>query len=259
MNAQDFGNGSPRTAQPKSSARMVGKLGLGGAVLAAVAVARPGQASTISVANYNFASPTLSAGNYTSSITDWTGLQGNSGVQNFQGGTSQFSSTTLAAYNTANGGYQAAYVIAGGSTSPGAIAQDVTTTDGSSWQPNTTYTLTLLMGQRLDEPASIGSMALVSGTLSGSTISNPVVEAANNNLTSTSGNFTSYSIEFTTGVAAPTGDLIIDLGNLTSTGTANQVEFGDVQLTANPVPEPAALSLLAIGGLGLLLKRRRMA
>ena len=140
------------------------------------------------------------------------------------------------------------------------VFQDITTTDGAAWQPNTTYTFSVYMGHRLDQAGnSQGEMELVSGTPSGTTINNAVIEASNLDLTATMGDLQQYTISFSTGPTAPANDMIINLLGANAYDNTNQVDFTDVTLSASPVPEASVLALLAVAGIVPLLGRRRRA
>jgi hypothetical protein len=228
---------------------------VGVTILGASALA---QATPITVANYNFASPTHGPNGYADNITSWVNISnGGSGSQNVAGQTEEFYQTTLnnwPAPNAADGGDYMAWI-----NGQQNIFQDVTTTDGATWQPNTTYTLSLYMGHRLDQTGnSQGEMELVSGTPSGTTIINGVVEASNLDLTATEGDLQQYTISFTTGTTVPASDMIINLlGANPFTNNADQVDFTDVTLNTSAVPEPSSLTLVGWAAAGLWLVGRK--
>jgi hypothetical protein len=129
---------------------------------------------------------------------------------------------------------------------------------------NTTYTLTVSEGNRG------GGFAQTSGF----TIALAFGSAANSSLTSPSswgsslhtdfagspavGTYADFTTSFSTGAADPSigQSLFILLGSDTFAGN-NPIDFDNVRLDASPVPEPAVLSLASIGGLAVLLMRRR--
>ncbi len=204
------------------------------------------QATQINVANYNFADTSASAPN---TIASWIVSSNTSaGLQNI--GTPEWNSTTLASWPTTPSG-QSAWI-----NDAGSIFQDATTTDSAVWQPNSTYTFSVYYGVRTDYVGAIGGMSLIAGTVSGTDISSSaVVEASNNNLEPAAGTLGQYTISFTTGSTAPTGDVILELSEV----TGYQGNFDNVQLNAPAVPEPASLGLFAVGGLALALIGRKRA
>jgi hypothetical protein len=64
--------------------------------------------------------------------------------------------------------------------------------------------------------------------------------------------FTAFSLNFT----APSASTTVEFLNNSPSGD-NTVDVSNVSL--NPVPEPATLGLVALGGMGLLLLKRRKA
>lgn len=108
---------------------------------------------------------------------------------------------------------------------------------------NTTYTLTVYVGNRLDKLTTDYSFGLATG---------PLVDATwSNNGLITPGTFQAETISFTTG-SNVSGDLSIFLAD-----AGPQADFGNVSLNAVSTPEPSSLLMLGIGLLGLLFLGKR--
>jgi hypothetical protein len=116
----------------------------------------------------------------------------------------------------------------------GTISQDL----GVALLPNTTYTLSVFVGDRADgfnlnDPWSI-MLGDGSASCTASGIGSNIPE----------GYFADETCSFTTGSSVPSGDLIVSLSG------KGQADFDDVTVTA---PEPTSLALEALGLLALAL------
>lgn len=136
--------------------------------------------------------------------------------------------------------------------------RDILQVLGETLEANTTYTLTVAIGDRA--PIPIYTTASTPGTPEvnlgyGSTGGENILLTleASNQPAQVDGGWVEWSGTFTTG-AAPAGvgqALRIELTNGTNVGW-----FDNVRLDASPVPEPGSLALLGLGGLALLRRRR---
>ena len=117
---------------------------------------------------------------------------------------------------------------------------------GVSLLANTTYTLSVDVGHRLDGLVSNYALSLFAG----GTVLNSL--AGSNGLIPI-GTFADESFSFTSGASVPSGSLSIILGS-----AGPQTDFDNVRLVATPVPEPGSLALLAAGlGFAFFVFRRR--
>lgn len=136
--------------------------------------------------------------------------------------------------------------------------RDILQVLGETLQANTTYTLTVAIGDRAPV-AGINPAAGAPGTPEvnlgyGSTGGDNILLTleANTQPVQVDGGWVEWSGTFTTG-ATPVGEgqvLRIELTNGTNVGW-----FDNVRLDASPVPEPGSLALLGLGGLALLRRR----
>jgi hypothetical protein len=114
----------------------------------------------------------------------------------------------------------------------GTITQDL----GFAPLPNTTYTLTVYVGQRADFPLIAYAVELIVGTTS---------VASDTTLRPAAGSFALDTVTYSSGSSPSAGDLIIRL----SASGGGQADFAQVALTATSVgPVTKILPQLAFGG-----------
>lgn len=227
--------GSPVTLRNLQSEdwRMLSKSAVIGCVLALVSLigASSAKADSVTIQNADFSqlsSALVSCGtgcmDNNGPIPGWV-YSGNGGEGSFQPGSTYYTSlppgeTTVAYING------------------GKLTQDV-----GALLSNTTYTLTVYVGNRLDNLTTDYSFGLATG---------PLVDATwSNNGLITPGTFQAETISFTTG-SNVSGDLSIFLAD-----AGPQADFGNVSLNAVSTPEPSSLLMLGIGLLGLLFLGKR--
>jgi hypothetical protein len=207
------------------------------AILALSFIAAPAHADTIAITDPSFESPlvppiTGCGGTcaFTASIPGWMISPGGIAGQ-FQPGSSAFFTVPLPDGNTV--------AYSNGST----ISQTLSAT----LAPNTTYTLSVDVGRRVDASLTNFEIDLLAGgnIFAFQTFSNGF----------TPGTFALESLSFTTGANVLPGQ---QLGIAFSNPFPVQLNYDNVQLSASPVPEPGSLALLATGlGLFVLVLRRR--
>jgi hypothetical protein len=119
---------------------------------------------------------------------------------------------------------------------------------------NTTYTLTIAVGQRLDRvngSAQIGLLDAASGATN--VWATGTILASTTGVSSVAGSFQDFTVTFTTG-STVSGDLYVG-ARYTGDGKI-QASIDNVRLDATAVPEPSTYAML-VGGLGMLLSFQR--
>ena len=111
---------------------------------------------------------------------------------------------------------------------------------------NTTYDISFVAGNRSNNPNANGRVTVADNTTTyyDSTSSNWGTAA-----------FQSIVDQFSTG-AGFDGNVVITLMNTSPPGD-NTVNYSNIVVDAVPIPEPATTALLGLGGIALLLRRRK--
>ena len=125
----------------------------------------------------------------------------------------------------------------GPSDPTGGIYQDL-----GPLQANTTYTLTVAIGRRMDfpnPPGTLGSPGIIS--LINGTNQNGIVLATTNGIPTAADSWQDYSVTFISGPAV-SGDLIVDLS--VAGASTYQANFDNVRLTKTPAPAVIPPTLL---------------
>ncbi len=228
----------------------------------ALALASSAQAASVAITNHSFETPAIGSDNTFSlaatkpsgTFNGWSYvIQTGGGFQDFgieNPGSGQYTNAAGSSTPLGADGTNIAWLnqsINGGTVH---IFQDV-----GSLQANTTYTLTVALGQRLDRTNGSTAISLYNGT-SGTT--DPTLLATLDSTTGVSavaGSFQDFVVTFTTGSSV--SDNLFVGASYTGDGTI-QASLDNFRLDATVVPEPGAvvISLASIGGL-LLVRRRR--
>jgi len=129
-------------------------------------------------------------------------------------------------------------------TNGGSISQTLT---GISLLANSTYTLAVDVGRRLDVFPANYSISLYDG-------STVLCTTGGSNGSIAAGSFIDATLTCTTGASVPSGFLGIVL-----TGDGRQIDFDNVRLDVVSTPEPSVLVLMlaTLGVVGLLFVRSR--
>jgi len=228
------------------------------AAVAASALCLPANATPIAIANNSFETPSTGGFQDNSGIVAGTALPNMSNSWYYLGGFSAGGSPVGVENTAGNGGQtggdgtQNGYVNVGaalGSANLGLI------------QANTTYNLTVGVTGRFNgfnstAGATIALASVVSGTPGDTGLASPANWLASNaipfaTLSAAGGVFNDYQASFSTGASggAIGQELVAVLMSENNAGANNPIDFDNVRLEAVPVPEPASMLLLAVGGL----------
>ena len=220
-------------------------VGISGLVLAALILASSSAlATSLTVQNFSFEGPVLADGANQPNPPGWT--LNNAGNE-YNPTSSQFATAAGNGTPTGADGIQVASSNGGQGT---ALLQALAGDDGilgngddPLFAPNTTYTLTVAVGQRLDLPFTGYALELV--LLDGTVIATEVSA-----ITPAPGTFVDRTISVDSNTVAP-----IHYGqqiriNLTTAGFY-EVNFDNVRVSAVTVPEPSSVVLAVLGFIGI--------
>ena len=268
MNAVNSRNGSAGMARPNSTARMVGKMGLGALALGAALAATGSPAAQASMITGSFSSPPASAKSSSTPIDISTGTAAwvyygyngtatdmNTDTPNSAGFTALASNVSISdssgyIYQTFTGASPAASVHFD-YVNPGSAHYFSFTTKLIAASETLNLYLTSY-DSKSDVTATLGS----GGSFTDSGVVLPYSPA---NDTDGTGKGHGYGV-LTLNINGSIGDTLTfkDTVDITGVSTTSGANVG-IQSADVVVPEPATLGLLAAGGFGLLLlgKRRR--
>ena len=246
------------TFRTKSLSQAV--LGIAGLLISLSAA--PLRADTISITNSDFNLPTLANGAFkdasNTTLQGWT-FAGNGGYFNPIGNTTAYPDDNLASFATTHGD--------GMAYSNSAV---ISQTLAATILANTSYTLTLMVGDRGDKfgnspTLSYGLYDAANGTILGGVTGQSEISAFGSSAT---GTFITVTATFNSSTL-PAGVNIGDALAIKMSASSEQYDFDNVQLTTSPtaqqnaatVPLPSAayagLSLLGIFGAARLWRDRR--
>lgn len=223
-----------------------------------IALATSANAASVLITNHSFETPTLAADTNSGLAAKPGGVFNGWGYFMSTGSSFQdfgIENPNGAAYTGANGsgtpsgadGVNVTFLnqgIGGGVIN---IFQDVGTL-----LPNTQYTLTVAIGQRLDRVNGSATIGLINAAFGeGNAWANGTLLNSTLAVSSVSGSFQDFTTTFTTG-ATVSGNLYVG-AQYVGDGTI-QASVDNFRLDA--IPEPTAAALLAFGALGALRRRR---
>lgn len=220
--------------------------------LLAISLAMTGvaQAASVTIVNPGFEAAGLAAGGWSDNApTGWSDPQGNDNT-NFIEVISGFAS-------------EGTHHLGFDGNEFGMVYQDL----GVAWAPNTTYTLTVGVGNRSGTGAGTGRFGL-------GTSLDPVAPATNlggngpyflhspsvffadldtSTVAPTGGTFADAIFTYTTGAVAPAGNVRISVQEISGT----RIHIDNFRLDATPVPEPTVAGTAFLAAFGLTMLRRR--
>ena len=209
-------------------------------------------AASIAVPNFSFEADALADGASTLTISSWTITQSSgstTGVFNPQN--AQYPGSSGSGNLPATGqGQQVAVLNSGGNNGP-----TLTTAPLTTILANTTYTLTVAFGIRLDFPPPTfgsGHSAYLQMLANGANIT----DFGFSTDTLPAGSFTDHTVSFTTGSSGPLIGQSLTAAIAYVSDAGGYVDADNVRLDASSVPEPTTTMLLSFS-LCFLHKRRR--
>jgi hypothetical protein len=230
--------------------------------LALVLASSAARATSVTLANPSFETPTIASdGSFVTAPSASGTFNGWGFLETTNGGNSfldfGIENPSAAEYNGA----------ANGGTPSGADGTDVAFLnnnntggiteiyqDAGILAANTTYTLTIAVGQRLDRTNGSVLMALIDAASgSGDPFGTGTILNSTTGVSSVAGTFQDFITTFTTGNSV-SGDLYIG-AKYVGNGTV-QASLDNVRLTA-VVPEPSSVVMVMLSGIGMLVGFRR--
>ena len=132
----------------------------------------------------------------------------------------------------------------------------VSQTTGATIDEGTTYTLTVDIGQQINWPGDGGVIRLYGSDL-GPTVA--LAEFDSGTLPAAGDTLLNQTTSFVATAGQDTGQFIgvALIGGTGEVANSVQVRFDNVRLDAEAVPEPSTTALLGLGGLALVLRRRK--
>ena len=207
------------------------------------------QGASIAITNFSFETDNAGGDNLftTTAPTGWTDLGG--GTKGTMNPGSSFYSDADADDGNPSGGTlgdmddnQVFFNVNGGNGISQTLADSIVV--------GNTYTMTVAVGDR-----DAGSRATFSGYDIRLLAGGSLVASTSSTVSPGDGTFTDVSFSYTA-EAGDSGLLGIELRE-TNGGGGKAVDFDNVRLSFTAVPEPSSTALLSLGGLALMLRRKR--
>ena len=217
--------------------------------IACISTLSVAQAASIAIVNHDFETEVLADTDLNiGAVSGWV-ASGGGITGSFNPGTAFFTNGNIVDTAGTNGvigtmdGDSALFIF----ESTGVTLTNTTT---EAVADGTMYTLTVGVGGR-DAGLSVFGGYLIE-LLDGDS----VLASATSSTIPAAGTFADVTVNYT-GQASDAGNLAIRLSSLDTTTVNRYVDFDNVRLEATVVPEPSSIALLGLGGLALILRRKK--